>query len=87
MARLNGKLAILNWLMTLSHAHCITTRMAVVGFTRAPANEPDAHNITVNAIATGLVAIPPWKVLSFWECMKPSQLSEPFIVDSGINKN
>lgn len=87
MARLNGKLAILNRLMTPSYIDYITTKMAVVDFTRDLANELGVHNITVNAITTGLVAIPLRKFLSFWECVKPSRLSEPFIVDSGINKN
>ena len=44
-----------NWLMIPSYVHYITTKMAVVGFTRGLANELGAHNITVNAIAPSLV--------------------------------
>jgi 3-oxoacyl-[acyl-carrier protein] reductase/(S)-1-phenylethanol dehydrogenase len=44
-----------NWLMIPNYVHYITTKMAVVGFTRGLANELGAHNITVNAIAPSLV--------------------------------
>ncbi len=44
-----------NWLMIPNYVHYITTKAAVIGFTRGLANELGAYDITVNAIAPSLV--------------------------------
>jgi NAD(P)-dependent dehydrogenase (short-subunit alcohol dehydrogenase family) len=44
-----------NWLMIPNYVHYITTKAAVIGFTRGLANELGEHGTTVNAIAPSLV--------------------------------
>jgi len=43
------------WLNVDAYTHYITTKAAVIGFTRGLANELGRHSITVNAIAPSLV--------------------------------
>lgn len=53
--RIVNMTSTVNWLMIPNYVHYITTKAAVIGFTRGLANELGAHNITVNAIAPSLV--------------------------------
>jgi NAD(P)-dependent dehydrogenase (short-subunit alcohol dehydrogenase family) len=46
------------WLLIEHFVHYITSKAALIGFTRALANELGAHGITVNAIAPSLVRVP-----------------------------
>ena len=59
VARKSGRIvnmtSTVNWLMIPNYVHYITTKAAVIGFTRGLANELGEHNITVNAIAPSLV--------------------------------
>jgi len=59
VARKSGRIvnmtSTVNWLMIPNYVHYITTKAAVIGFTRGLANELGQHNITVNAIAPSLV--------------------------------
>jgi NAD(P)-dependent dehydrogenase (short-subunit alcohol dehydrogenase family) len=53
--RIVNMTSTVNWLMIPNYVHYITTKAAVIGFTRGLANELGEHGTTVNAIAPSLV--------------------------------
>jgi len=53
--RIVNMTSTVNWLMIPNYVHYITTKAAVIGFTRGLANELGRFGVTVNAIAPALV--------------------------------